>query len=1179
MGVTGRTDTCAASGRSWLDPSGRIRSYRRAAVVLLALLLVAPGVARAAYVCFFPESPFASPPYNVTNYAVSKCNTELTWPSSWTPIGKVAESAADYTPSYNDLIGKTNFPGIWAAIKDGFIYFRARVNYGSAVNATTGSPYTLGSGTLFILLTRNTPVAGNASVPSFAIAWDNALDMAAHGLEMNYQAKPTAQKWAEIDFSDVDGTNASKCAADIDGSGNAPGGPCPFTPSRKEGYVRTYDGISYDGSTSLFVEIAVACSYFTRAAAVPTYGARMSGFNPCTQTFYASAAMGSQNDNNPWTGNSVDLYGIDAWDGSTLVGTGIWGGSFDPTSVVVTDFQSHRTDREVEVSWTTASEVGTAGFHLYRVEPGTGSRIQVNRHLVASLEGSPNGGRYVVRDPGAPPGAESTYVLEEIEHGGTNRTYGPFTVRPEAAEPEHAASRVGSSGWSRAHRSDDVGAANVVYSPHDDSQPRTYAHATKKSRPRHSSSHAGSASGAARVVVSTEGLQVLDSATIASSLGMTEAATRTAIRSRKLSIVGPEGPVACQPSEDGRRLYFHGKPLKSTWSDTAVYWLTRGECREFGRVEGSRLRGTPPATTVFMDQAHTEQDAFPLTALFQQPWEDFWFWTQLIGNHPTLGAASYLLPLPGATGGAGAVTVNVHGQTSSGKGGDHHVRLTLNGSLLGDTTWEGTTPASASFTVPAGVIAPGGSNELRLEALLDVGLPYSVIVLDSFDVSWERSARAVADQLRMPQGLSGDVVIDGFNGGDIWVLDLGEPGRPRRLEIAQTGARDGSSFVRFFAPSAGGPFLAVRPAAAAVPVVEVVPERASLKKLGVRGADYLVLTSEKLAAGAKMLAELRSAQALRTLVVTVEQIYDEYNVGNLDPAALHAFLSDVHRTWRRVPRFLVLAGSGTYDGRGVLGVDDNHVPPLLVMGAKALGPSDVALADVEGDDGVPEFAVGRIPASTDAELVAYVEKLKAYESDSGAWMNRALFLTDNPDQGGDFPADSLLSIDLLAGRMTVQQVNHVADKVATRAELLQALSDGVGLFHYFGHAATDRLANEGLLTSADVDAMTNGGRAPIALLMTCSAGLYGYPGYDSLAIRLTKKGGGGAIAVVAPSSLEWESDSRVLSQGMLSALSSGTRSVGEAFVLGLVASRDAQTPIAMRRTYTLFGDPAVGPRP
>ena len=78
--------------------------------------------------------------------------------------------------------------------------------------------------------------------------------------------------------------------------------------------------------------------------------------------------------------------------------------------------------------------------------------------------------------------------------------------------------------------------------------------------------------------------------------------------------------------------------------------------------------------------------------------------------------------------------------------------------------------------------------------------------------------------------------------------------------------------------------------------------------------------------------------------------------------------------------------------------------------------------------------------------------------------------------------------------MAVGQVNLAGDVTATRGPGVGALADGVGLFHYFGHAGVDRLANEGLLTSRDVDAFANEGWTPIAMLMTCVAGRYGYPG-------------------------------------------------------------------------------------
>jgi hypothetical protein len=139
-----------------------------------------------------------------------------------------------------------------------------------------------------------------------------------------------------------------------------------------------------------------------------------------------------------------------------------------------------------------------------------------------------------------------------------------------------------------------------------------------------------------------------------------------------------------------------------------------------------------------------------------------------------------------------------------------------------------------------------------------------------------------------------------------------------------------------------------------------------------------------------------------------------------------------------------------------------------------------------------------------------------------------------------------------------------------------ALGDGVGLFHYFGHAGADRLAHEALLTSAGVEALQNGGRTPLAMLMTCVAGTYGYPGYDGLGARLAKRAGGGAIASYSASAPELQADSRVLSRSILAGLSDGSgRSIGEAVRRGLATSRDAGVPLETLLTYNLFGDPAV----
>ena len=49
---------------------------------------------------------------------------------------------------------------------------------------------------------------------------------------------------------------------------------------------------------------------------------------------------------------------------------------------------------------------------------------------------------------------------------------------------------------------------------------------------------------------------------------------------------------------------------------------------------------------------------------------------------------------------------------------------------------------------------------------------------------------------------------------------------------------------------------------------------------------------------------------------------------------------------------------------------DNLLPPLMAATPHGLFASDNRFADVEGDDGVPEMAIGRLPVVTSDELDA-----------------------------------------------------------------------------------------------------------------------------------------------------------------------------------------------------------------
>lgn len=86
-----------------------------------------------------------------------------------------------------------------------------------------------------------------------------------------------------------------------------------------------------------------------------------------------------------------------------------------PTSANINYFHAWPTDAGIELAWETVSEATTAGFNLYRREPG-GEFVQINGALIPpQMAGQPLGAVYTYLDAGTSPDLVYEYKLEIIE--------------------------------------------------------------------------------------------------------------------------------------------------------------------------------------------------------------------------------------------------------------------------------------------------------------------------------------------------------------------------------------------------------------------------------------------------------------------------------------------------------------------------------------------------------------------------------------------------------------------------------------------------------------------------------------------------------------------------------------------------------------------------------------------
>jgi hypothetical protein len=239
--------------------------------------------------------------------------------------------------------------------------------------------------------------------------------------------------------------------------------------------------------------------------------------------------------------------------------------------------------------------------------------------------------------------------------------------------------------------------------------------------------------------------------------------------------------------------------------------------------------------------------------------------------------------------------------------------------------------------------------------------------------------------------------------------------------------------------------------------------------------------------------------------------------------------------------------------------------------------SDPSYARVNGDDILPDVAIGRIPASTVDEARVMVEKIVAYENSARYLAGPVVLVADNPDQAGDYEADAE---ELAAGVLRHQALKKIylarLGTGATRAEIKEAFDDGASLVSYMGHGAVHFWAHENIF---NVDSLANllpQEQQPIVLTINCFNGYFHYPYFDAFAEELVKAEGKGAVAALSPSGLSLNNPAHRFHKALLEELLSGKHAyLGDAILAAQARYAEAGSFLELLGIFHLFGDPAM----
>ena len=712
-----------------------------------------------------------------------------------------------------------------------------------------------------------------------------------------------------------------------------------------------------------------------------------------------------------------------------------------------------------------------------------------------------------------------------------------------------------------------------------------------------------------------------------------------------LSYRGEEVPAWIADGGDGRfgpgdRIEFVGKHLLGHRSYFHEYTLLNVYRLSVGQAQGRRMaspalpaeaaRAVEPAYVEV--ESHWEENNFMVQLAVradEAPEPRFWARLSHIDPEPFRRGGFWLgRSRPGSRPLSMAVQLRGWSDAGRSRGGmlpDHRVEVYFNGERVGAGEWNGRENHVIEIPeVAHQLVRQDDVNTVEIkvprrrpspteDALVDVvllnwiNLRYPHPEANSeVGGSWIPSEQQRLVVRRPPHvgdaarpGPAGDpspakVRLATARGARLWVY--GEQGSRFDRGNMEVEDYEHSTLYHFYPPPGESIFHAVPEGAHRLPAA-VELDRPSRWRDPSHRADYIIVAHPRLLEAIEPLAAFHRRRGLEVAVVAVDDVYDEFNHSILDPNAIRDFLSYAYHEWRRpAPRFVLLAGDASWDAEGEGGQyggglpyasegplsHRNLVPTWSYEGSQGRAASDNFFVSVDGDDHLPDMAIGRFPVAEPAAVAAILDKTLGYADGAGAgvgpWRRKVLWLSDVSSwmqDNSDRIAEPVTARGFAAHKLYPSE--DTPSTAQTQVPLLEAFDRGQLLVHFFGHgsryvwrtgANRDHRNNYDLFTLEHLHELKPTPKLPMVLSMTCWSAPFDHPSADSIGENFLRLEDRGAVAFLGAS---WKvSPNKKLSDLLFEELTvPGT--VGEAVMRAKRRVRHRN----LVENYNLLGDPAL----
>ena len=377
--------------------------------------------------------------------------------------------------------------------------------------------------------------------------------------------------------------------------------------------------------------------------------------------------------------------------------------------------------------------------------------------------------------------------------------------------------------------------------------------------------------------------------------------------------------------------------------------------------------------------------------------------------------------------------------------------------------------------------------------------------------------------------------------------------------------------------------------------------------------DYIIIVYPALKSEAERLAAHHTEKrGLKTLVVTPQEIYNEFSSGSQDISAIKDFLKMYYdkAAVNDLPKYVLLMGDASYDYKNRVKNNTNCVPTFETTESDNkiygyctddffgfLDDNEYINGFTSGQINTLDIGIGRLPVSTLSSASALVSKIIDYDSPKsfGPWKNTMTFNADDEDSGihledaeimSQYANDSMPTYNNCKIYVDgfVQQSTPAGPRTPDANKAVTAqIYNGTFLMNYNGHGGPLGWCEERIFSMDDVNLMTNYNKLPLFITATCDFAPYDDPAVVSAGEILINKPNGGAIALMTTTRLVYQDQNRemninYMNEGFKPMSNGQYPSLGDAYRLSKnlrYVSYIGTFEAANFRKFALLGDPAL----